>query len=96
MGGRSPYNSRLLHLLEYTVTSPRHRQPFLVFLYRLVRNSSEERQRLGPMMDGEDCGTIQCRSGSSFPSGIIAACTVDIVDHQDFKTLLSMQSEHGS
>ena len=53
MGGRSLYNSRLLHLLEYTVTSPRHRQPFLVFLYRLVNNSSEERQRLGPMMEGE-------------------------------------------
>jgi len=70
---------------------------FLFYLSRLLKNSPEVRQRLEPMFKER----IQERFGVeadplSLAARILAATAVDIVDHQDLETLLSMQSEDGS
>ena len=70
---------------------------FLFFLSRLLQNSSEVRQRLGPML--KDRITERFGSGAdalSLAARIIAASVVEIVDDRDLETLLSMQSEDGS
>ena len=70
---------------------------FLFFLSRLMHNSSEVRQRLGPMLKERIVERVGAEADPlSLASRIIAACTVGIVDHRDLETLLSMQSEDGS
>jgi hypothetical protein len=70
---------------------------FLLFLSRLVRNSSVVRQRLGPMQKERIVERFGAEADPlSLASRIIAASTVGIVDHRDLETLLSMQSEDGS
>ena len=70
---------------------------FLFFLSRLLQNSSEVRQRLGPMLKERIVERFGAEADPlSLASRIIAACTVNIVDHRDLETLLSMQSEDGS
>ena len=70
---------------------------FLFFISRLLHNSSEVRQRLGPMLKERIVERFGAEADPlSLASRIVAACTVDIVDHRDLETLLSMQSEDGS
>jgi hypothetical protein len=70
---------------------------FLFFLSRLLHNSSEVRQRLGPMFRERIVERLGAEADPlSLASRIIAACSVDIVDHRDLETLLSMQCEDGS
>ena len=70
---------------------------FLFFLSRLLHNSSEVRQRLGPMLKERIVERFGVEVDPlSLASRIIAACNVDILDHRDLETLLSMQSEDGS
>ena len=70
---------------------------FLFFLSRLMYNSSEVRQRLGPMLKERILERFGAEADAlSLASRIIAACSVGIVDHRDLETLLSMQSEDGS
>ena len=70
---------------------------FLYFIARFMQSSAEVRQRLEPMFKER----IQERFGVeadaiSLAIRILAALTVDIVDHRDLDTLLSMQCEDGS
>jgi hypothetical protein len=70
---------------------------FLFFLSRLLKISSEVRQRLESMFKER----IQERFGAeanslSLAARILAAVAVDIVDRRDLETLLSMQREDGS
>ena len=70
---------------------------FLFFLSRLLKISSEVRQRLKPMFKER----VQERFGVEADSlslavRILAAVVVDIVDRRDIETLLSMQCEDGS
>ena len=70
---------------------------FLFFLSRLLHNSSEVRQRLGPMLKERIVERFGVEADPlSLASRIIAACTVGTVDHRDLETLLSLQSEDGS
>ena len=70
---------------------------FLFFLSRLLRNSSEVRRRLGPILKERIVERFGAEADPlSLASRIIAACAVDTVDHRDLETLLSMQSEDGS
>ena len=72
---------------------------FLFFLSRLLKISSEVRQRLEPMFKERVQERFGVEADSlSLAARILAAVTVDIVpvDRRDLETLLSMQREDGS
>ena len=70
---------------------------FLFFLSRLLKISSEVRQRLEPMFKERVQERFGVEADSlSLAARILAAVTVDIVDRRDLDTLLSMQCEDGS
>ncbi|KAF8812869.1 HAD-like protein [Phlegmacium glaucopus] len=70
---------------------------FLFFLSRLLQSSSEVRQRLGPTFKERIMERFGREADSvSLAARILAAIAVDIVDHRDLETLLSMQREDGS
>ena len=70
---------------------------FLFFLSRLLRTSSEVRQRLEPMFKERITERFGADANSlSLAARILAASVIDIVDNRDLETLLSMQSEDGS
>ena len=70
---------------------------FLFFLSRLLKISSEVRQRLEPMFKERVQERFGVEADSlSLAARILAAVAVDIVDRRDLETLLSMQCEDGS
>ena len=70
---------------------------FLYFLSRLLKISSEVRQRLEPMFKERVQERFGVKADSlSLAARILAAVAVDIVDSRDFESLLSMQCEDGS
>ena len=70
---------------------------FLFFLSRLLKISPEIRQRLEPMFRERVQERFGVEADSlSLAARILAAVAVDIVDHRDLETLLSMQCEDGS
>ena len=70
---------------------------FLFFLSRLLQNSAEVRQRLGPVFKDRVMERFGAEGDSlSLAARITAATVVDLVDDRDFETLLSMQCEDGS
>ena len=70
---------------------------FLFFLSRLLKISSEVRQRLEPMFKERVQERFAVEADSlSLAARILAAAAVDIVDRRDLETLLSMQCEDGS
>ena len=70
---------------------------FLFFLSRLLKISSEVRQRLEPMFKERVQERFGVEADSlSLAARILAAVAVDIVDRRDIQTLLSMQREDGS
>ena len=70
---------------------------FLFFLSRLLKISSEVRQRLEPLFKERVRERFGVEADSLFLAArIIAAVTVDIeVDRRDLEALLSMQREDG-
>ena len=71
---------------------------FLFFLSRLLKISSEVRQRVEPMFKERVQERFGVEADSlSLAARILAAVTVDIeVDRRDLEALLSMQREDGS
>ena len=71
---------------------------FLFFLSRLLKISSEVRQRLEPLFKERVQERFGVEADSlSLAARILAAVAVDIsVDRRDLETLLSMQREDGS
>ena len=70
---------------------------FLFFLSRLLEITSEVRQRLGPMLQERVQERFGVEADSlSLAARILAAVAVDILDHRDLETLLSMQCKDGS
>ena len=70
---------------------------FLFFLSRLLQNSAEVRQRLGPAFKDRVMERFGAEADSlSLASRIIAATVVDLADDRNLKTLLSMQCEDSS
>ncbi|KAG6878912.1 hypothetical protein C0992_006658 [Termitomyces sp. T32_za158] len=71
---------------------------FLFFLSRLLQNSVEVHERLGPMFKERVMERFGTEGDSlSLAFRMIAATVVDsLVDERDFKSILSMQCEDGS
>jgi hypothetical protein len=70
---------------------------FLFFLSRLLKISSEVRQRLEPMFKERVRERFGVEADSlSLAARILAAVAVDMVDRRDLETLLSMQLKDGS
>ena len=70
---------------------------FLFFLSRLLKISSDVRQRLEPMFKERVQERFGVEADSlSLAARILAAVTVNIVDRRDLETLLTLQREDGS
>jgi hypothetical protein len=70
---------------------------FLFFFSRLLQNSAEVRQRLGPVFKDRVMERFGAEVDSlSLAARIISATVAGLVDDRDLEALLSMQCEDGS